>query len=137
LPTTSWDQDYGTNFHHALMLARQQLARQSGTKQIIMITDGEPTSHITPEGYPWFTYFEGWEAQQLTQEYATKEVMRCTREGIKINFFALDAHGGLRQFIEQMTQINHGRAFFTDAYNLGDYLLVDFLENRRRTARVR
>ena len=137
LPTISWDQDYGTNFHHALMLARQQLARQSGTKQIIMITDGEPTSHITPEGYPWFTYFEGWEAQQLTQEYATKEVMRCTKEGIKINFFALDAHGGLRQFIEQMTQINHGRAFFTDAYNLGDYLLVDFLENRRRTARVR
>ena len=137
LPTISWDNEYGTNFHHALMIARQQLARQTGTKQIIMITDGEPTAHITPEGYPWFTYFDGWEAQQLTQEHAAREVMQCTKENITINFFALDAEGGLRRFIEQMTNINHGRAFFTSPETLGDYVLVDFLENRRRTARIR
>ena len=119
------------------MIARQQLARQTGTKQIIMITDGEPTAHITPEGYPWFTYFDGWEAQQLTQEHAAREVMQCTKENITINFFALDAEGGLRRFIEQMTNINHGRAFFTSPETLGDYVLVDFLENRRRTARIR
>jgi uncharacterized protein with von Willebrand factor type A (vWA) domain len=133
LPEVSWDREYGTNMHHAFALARKQLAGKAGTKQIIMITDGEPTSHITPEGYPVFTY----PYIQESVELAMREVMRLTKEGITLNSFVLDASGSLRQIIEQMAQINKGRAFFTSADTLGDYVLVDFLENRRRTARSR
>lgn len=133
LPEVSWDREYGTNMHHAFALARQQLAGKAGTKQIIMITDGEPTSHITPEGYPIFTY----PYIQESVELAMREVMRLTKEGITLNSFVLDASGSLRQIIEQMAEINKGRAFFTSADTLGDYVLVDFLENRRRTARSR
>ena len=124
LPEVSWDREYGTNMHHAFALARKQLAGKAGTKQIIMITDGEPTSHITPEGYPVFTY----PYIQESVELAMREVMRLTKEGITLNSFVLDANGSLRQIIEQMAEINKGRAFFTSADTLGDYVLVDFLE---------
>jgi uncharacterized protein with von Willebrand factor type A (vWA) domain len=133
LPEVSWDLAYGTNMQHGLRLARQLLARQSGTKQIIMITDGEPTAHITQSGGVFFNYPPARE----TVEATLKEVMRCTKDNIVINTFVLDATGPLRRFIEQMTQINHGRAFFTTPETLGDYVLVDFIENRRRTARAR
>jgi len=137
LPSIGWDQEYGTNMQHGFAIARKLLAQQTGTKQIIMITDGEPTSHITPDGYPWFTYFDGYEAQQLTAEATMREVMRCTKDNITINSFVLDASGSLRKFVEQMAQVNHGRAFFTTPETLGDYVLVDFLENRRKMSRAR
>ena len=91
------------------MLARQLLARETGTKQIIMITDGEPTAHITDNGMPFFNY----PPVRETVEATLREVVRCTKEQIRINTFMLDADGSLRAFIEQMTQINRGRAFFT------------------------
>jgi uncharacterized protein with von Willebrand factor type A (vWA) domain len=133
LPEVSWDQEWGTNMHQAFDMARKQLAKQTGTKQIIMITDGEPTAHITPDGYPIFTY----PYIQESVDYAMREVKRCTKDNITINFFVLDASRSLQHLIEQMTQINKGRAFFTTPDTLGDYVLVDFLENRRRTARSR
>ena len=133
LPEVSWDLAYGTNMHHGFKLARQLLSRQSGTKQIIMITDGEPTAHITPGGQVFFNY----PPVRETVEATLREVMRCTKDQITINSFVLDANGPLRRFIEQLTEINHGRAFFTTPETLGDYVLVDFLENRRRTTRAR
>ncbi|MFM7045435.1 MAG: VWA domain-containing protein [Ilumatobacteraceae bacterium] len=133
LPEVSWDFAYGTNMHHGFTLARQMLARQTGTKQIIMITDGEPTAHIQPDGSVFFNY----PPVQETIEATLREVMRCTREGIRINTFMLDASHGLRAFVEQLTAINRGRAFFTDHESLGDYVLVDFIEHKRRLARGR
>ena len=133
LPTISWDYEYGTNMHHGFTIARQLLARQSGSKQIIMITDGEPTAHITPEGWPLFNY----PPLPETIDATLREVQRCTKEGITINSFVLDANNSLRRFIEHLSQINKGRAFFTSADSLGDYLLVDFLENRRKTVHSR
>ncbi|CAN5626411.1 VWA domain-containing protein [soil metagenome] len=130
LPEVSWDFAYGTNMHHGFTLARQMLARQTGTKQIIMITDGEPTAHITPHGEVYFNY----PPVQATVEATLREVVRCTREGIRINTFMLDADSGLRSFIEKLTSINRGRAFFTDHQNLGDYVLVDFIEHKREQA---
>ena len=127
----------GTNMHHAMATARRMLRGQSGNKQIIMITDGEPTAHITPDGRPWFTYFDGWEANQLTVEATLREVNRCTRENIVINTFMLDADRSLVAFVEQMTSINGGRAFMTDAHNLGNYVMVDFLDHKRRVSRRR
>ena len=131
LPEVSWDFVYGTNMHHGFTLARQLLARESGTKQIIMITDGEPTAHITPDGYPFFNYPPARE----TIEATLREVVRCTKEQIRINTFGLGADGSLRAFIEQMTSINRGRAFFTTPEDLGDYVLVDFMEGKRALAR--
>jgi uncharacterized protein with von Willebrand factor type A (vWA) domain len=62
-----------------------------------------------------------------------KEVMRCTRENVRINTFMLDDGGNyyLRDFVEKMMKVNRGRAFFTAPDTLGDYVLVDFLEQRR------
>lgn len=132
LPEVSWDFVYGTNMHHGFTLARQLLARESGNKQIIMITDGEPTAHITPDGHPFFNYPPARE----TVEATLREVVRCTKSNIRINTFGLGADGSLRAFIERMTQINQGRAFFTTPENLGDYVLVDFLDGKRQQARA-
>jgi uncharacterized protein with von Willebrand factor type A (vWA) domain len=133
LPEVSWDFVYGTNMHHGFTLARQLLAKQSGNKQILMITDGEPTAHITPSGDIYFNY----PPVRETVEATLREVVRCTREGIRINTFVLDATSALTAFIEKMTQINRGRAFYTTNEALGDYVLVDFLEHRRRLTRRR
>ena len=133
LPEVSWDFVYGTNMQHGFMLARKILSRQSGTKQIIMITDGEPTAHISKSGDVFFNY----PPVRETVEATLSEVMRATREGIRINTFMLDASRALQAFIEQLTAINHGRAFFTSPENLGEYLLVDFIEHKRQLSRHR
>lgn len=131
LPEMSWDFEWGTNMQHAMLLARQMLRRQSGTKQIIMVTDGEPTAHIE-QGEAFFSY----PPSPVTIEETLKEVMRCTRDGIRINTFMLDESHYLREFVERMMRLNGGRAFFTTPDNLGDYVLVDFLEQRRSNRRA-
>ena len=133
LPEVSWDFVYGTNMQHGFVLARHLLSRQTGTKQIIMITDGEPTAHIEPNGSVFFNYPPVWE----TVEATLREVKRCTRDGITINTFMLDADRGLKSFVEKITQLNRGRAFFTTPETLGDYVLVDYIENKKRMARTR
>ena len=130
IPEVSWDFAYGTNMHHALGQARKMLSRQTGNKQIIMITDGEPTAHIMPSGEIFFNYPPVHE----TVEATLREVKRCTKEQIRINTFMLDADNGLRRFVEQLTKINKGKAFFTTPDNLGDYVLVDFLDHKRTMA---
>ena len=132
LPEVSWDFVYGTNMQHGFMLAREMLYRQSGTKQIIMITDGEPTAHISQSGDVFFNY----PPVRETIEATLREVMLATREGIRINTFMLDASHALQSFIEQLTAINKGRAFFTGPENLGEYLLVDFIEHKRQLSRL-
>jgi uncharacterized protein with von Willebrand factor type A (vWA) domain len=131
LPAVSWDFVYGTNMHHGFTLARKLLAKQTGAKQIIMITDGEPTAHIAPRGDVIFSY----PPTRETIETTLAEVMRCTRENVRINTFVLDATTALTAFIDRMTQLNGGRAFYTTNDALGDYVLVDFLEQRRRMTR--
>jgi uncharacterized protein with von Willebrand factor type A (vWA) domain len=131
LPEVSFDYTYGTNMQHALLLARRMLARQSGTKQVIMITDGEPTAHILPDGEPFFSYPPAPETIQVT----LNEVVRATREGIRINTFMLDSREYLRNFVEKITRLNRGRAFFTTPETLGDYVLVDFLDQKRARRR--
>jgi uncharacterized protein with von Willebrand factor type A (vWA) domain len=70
-----------------------------------------------------------------TVEATLREALRCTRENIRINTFMLDADHGLRSFVEKLTSINRGRAFFTNNETLGDYVLVDFIEHKRQLAR--
>ena len=133
LPEVSWDFVYGTNMHHAFTLSRRMLSRQTGTKQIIMITDGEPTAHVTASGDVYFNY----PPVRETVEATLREVVRCTKEGIRINTFMLDADAGLRGFVERLAKINRGRVFFTSPETLGDYVLVDFLEHKKQLARGR
>jgi uncharacterized protein with von Willebrand factor type A (vWA) domain len=131
LPEATWDFEWGTNMQHALVLARRMLARETGRKQVIMITDGEPTAHIEG-GEAWFDY----PPSPRTIEMTLREVQRCTREAIRINTFMLEDSVYLREFVERMMRMNRGRAFFTTPETLGDYVLVDFLEDRRRQRRA-
>jgi uncharacterized protein with von Willebrand factor type A (vWA) domain len=133
LPEVSWDFVYGTNMQHAFQISRRLLARQTGTKQIIMITDGEPTAHITPSGDVFFNY----PPVRETVDATLREVARCTRDDIRINTFMLDPTPHLRTFVEKLTEMNRGRAFFTTPETLGDYVLVDFIEQRRQMVRGR
>ena len=64
-------------------------------------------------------------------EATLREVARCTRDNIRINTFMLDANSYLRTFVEKLSQLNRGRAFFTTPETLGSYVLVDFIEQKR------
>jgi hypothetical protein len=128
IPTLMWDYIYGTNLQHALMLARKMLARERGTKQIIVVTDGEPTAHIDPQsGIPLFNY----PPLPITLQLTMAEVYRCTRAGITINTFALDLERTQYPFVEQIAKVNGGRTFYTTNDEIGGYALVDFLKQRR------
>ena len=132
LPEVSWDFEFGTNMQHGLALSRRLLATRPGTRQIIMITDGEPTAHVGDDGEVFFNY----PPVPETVDATLTEVLRCTRAGIRINTFMLDATSYLKSFVEKLTTLNRGRAFFTTPETLGDYVLVDFIEQKRtvRTA---
>jgi uncharacterized protein with von Willebrand factor type A (vWA) domain len=131
-----YDNDRGTNMAHGLMLARQLLARQllarhrGVNKQIIMITDGGPTVwYEEQEGYRgWQFAFPSPYAEQQT----LLEAQRCTRDGITINTFMLYDDAWMQAFVNQMAEINHGRTFYADKDNLGEYLLVDYLNSKRK-----
>ena len=119
---------YGTNMQHGLLLARRMLARDgAANKQVIIVSDGEPTAHIE-NGRPVFFY------PPLPETFAKTlvEVQRCTREGIVINTFMLESNHQLVQFVDEMTRLNRGRAFFISPDRLGDYVLVDYVRNKQR-----
>jgi len=119
---------HGTNIQHGLKLARRLLAgHKSGTRQIILITDGEPTAHLEDDRVH-FSYPPSARTIQAT----LREVQRCTREHIVINTFMLERSHHLVDFVNQMTRINHGRVFFATPERLGNYILVDYVRGRRR-----
>ena len=123
-----YDNSTGTNMAHGFMLARQLLARHHGVnKQIIMITDGGPTV--------WFEDGEwqfGYPPNPFAEQQTLLEVQRCTREGITINTFMLEDDRWMVAFVNQLSSINHGRTFYADKNNLGEYLLVDYLNSKRK-----
>ncbi len=128
LEISDMDHSQGTNMVHGLMLARKLLARhKGGNKQVIMVTDGSPTVLWEKESGRWlFTYPYTRPAELQT----LLEVQRCTRENITINTFMLVRDPDLMEFVQQMSEINHGRAFFTSPDDLGRYLLVDYLASK-------
>ena len=118
----------GTNMQHALILAEKLLAKhQQGTRQIIMVTDGEPTAHLE-NGRPVFAY----PPTQATFSKTLKAIRSCTARNITINTFMLDQSYYLKAFVEQMTKINGGRVFYTEPHKLGEYILVDYVQNKRK-----
>ena len=129
LPYVRWDESVlGTNMHHAFMIAQKLLARHKvGTRQIIMISDGEPTAHLE-HGRSYFAY----PPSPITIRETLKEVRRCTRKGIVINTFMLDRNYYLKEFVNQIAKMNKGRVFYTTPENLGQYLLVDYVSQKRK-----
>jgi uncharacterized protein with von Willebrand factor type A (vWA) domain len=122
--------EYGTNLQHALMIARQLLGRRAGgNKEIVVITDGEPTAHIA-NGQVEFAYPPTIRTMQST----LREVGRATREGIVINTFMLERSRYLSDFVDLMSRINRGRAFYVEPERLGEYVLVDYVS--KKTERV-
>ena len=118
----------GTNMQHALILAEKLLAKhQQGTRQIIMVTDGEPTAHLE-NGRPVFAY----PPTQATFSKTLKAIRSCTARNITINTFMLDQSYYLKAFVEKMTKINGGRVFYTEPHKLGEYILVDYVQNKRK-----
>ena len=129
LPEMNWDTRVsGTNMHHAFMMSRNLLAKHKGsTRQIIMITDGEPTAHLE-HGVPYFSY----PPSHRTVSETLKEARRCSLEGITINTFMLENSYQLMEFISLITRVNGGRAFYSTPDKLGEYVLVDYLTGRRK-----
>ncbi|MBT8241212.1 MAG: VWA domain-containing protein [Acidimicrobiia bacterium] len=127
LPTLDSPESQGTNLQYALYLARRLLARQSGTKQIICITDGEPTAWTDEYG----SHFD-WPDTYHQQQLALLEAQRCTKAGITINTFMLGDSRGMIQFVNAMAQINKGRVFHTNPWDLGSYIFQDFLSGKQK-----
>jgi uncharacterized protein with von Willebrand factor type A (vWA) domain len=129
LPYVRWDESVlGTNMHHALMMAQNLLAKhKTGTRQIIMISDGEPTAHLE-RGRSYFAY----PPSPITIRETLKEVKRCTQKKITINTFMLDRNYYLKEFVNQMAKMNKGRVFYTTPDRLGEYVLVDYVKNKRK-----
>ena len=129
LPQVSWnDWVSGTNMHHAFLLSRKLLSKdKTGTRQIIMVTDGEPTTHLEGDR----AYFSYPPSHRTIQE-TLKEVKRCTQDGITINTFMLESSSYLIDFVDKMMRINKGRAFYSTPQKLGEYVLVDYVSNRKR-----
>ena len=127
-----WDEYMtGTNMEHALLLSERLLSKcQGGTKQVILISDGEPTVRFV-NGRTQFNY----PPTRATLQSTFKAVQRCTKRNIAINTFMLDADGYFSHFIEEVTRINGGRMFYTNPRRLGEYVLVDYLTGKRQKIR--
>ena len=120
--------EYGTNLQHGLLLARRILARQAAAnKEIVVITDGEPTAHFEG-GQVEFSY----PPTRRTITETLREVQRCTKDGITINTFMLERSRALAEFVAHMTKLNRGRAFYATPERLGEYVLVDFVGRRSK-----
>jgi uncharacterized protein with von Willebrand factor type A (vWA) domain len=136
LPLATWDMgDPFTNLQEGLMVAERLIERHpSPSPQVLVITDGQPTAYFRGRELhvEWPMGFGGVSPHAVAE--TLKTVRRATRRGITINTFMLDDAPELVGFVERMTEINRGRAFFTSPRQLGSFLMVDFVA-RRRTLR--
>jgi uncharacterized protein with von Willebrand factor type A (vWA) domain len=134
LPESSWNMgDPFTNLQEGLMVAERLIARNPAPNpQILVITDGQPTAYFVDKELrvEWPMGFGG--ISPRAAEETLKQVRRITRRGATINTFMLDDAPELVSFVERMTRINKGRAFFTQPQQLGSYLMVDYLARRRK-----
>ncbi|HUR13702.1 MAG TPA: hypothetical protein VM097_04335 [Mycobacteriales bacterium] len=123
----------GTNLQHALMLAGRFLGKHPGAEPVVMVvTDGEPTAHLTRDGYADFC----WPPLPETLELTLAEVERLTRRGATINVFMLDDEPRLLDFVELLAQRNGGRVLAPDPVRLGEYVVSDYLRARRGRRRA-
>ena len=120
-----------TNTREGLRLSRRILERQrKDMKQIIMITDGKPSALTLPDGR---IYKNAFGLDPLVVSETLEEVNRCKRSNVIINTFMLASDYGLMQFVQKVTQMCRGKAYFTTPETLGEYLLMDYMQHKVRT----
>ena len=118
----------GTNLQHALVLAGRHLGKHPDSEPVVLVvTDGEPTAHLTRSGYAEFC----WPPLPETLALTMAEVERVTRRGATINVFMLDDEPRLVEFVEHLAARNGGRVFSPDPERLGEYVVSDYLRARR------
>ena len=122
---------YYTNTRDGLILAQRILAAEKkDMKQIIMITDGKPSALTLDDGR---MYRNAFGLDPLVISRTLEEVNRCKRQGILINTFMLASDYGLVNFVQKVTELCRGKAYFTTPYTLGQYLLMDYMNRKTRT----
>lgn len=121
---------YYTNTREGLRLAQRLLTRQrKDMRQIVMITDGKPSALTLEDGR---IYKNAFGLDPLVVSQTLEEVARCRRSNILINTFMLASDFGLMQFVQKVTEISCGKAYFTTPYNLGEYLLMDYMNRKSK-----
>ena len=122
---------YYTNTREGLRLAQRILQRQrKDMKQIVMITDGKPSALTLEDGR---IYKNAFGLDPLVVSQTLEEVSKCKRAGVLINTFMLASDYGLVQFVQKVTQMCRGKAYFTTPYTLGQYLLMDYMSRKTKT----
>jgi Ca-activated chloride channel family protein len=122
---------YYTNTREGLRMAQRILQRQrKDMKQIVMITDGKPSALTLEDGR---IYKNAFGLDPLVVSQTLEEVSKCKRAGVLINTFMLASDYGLVQFVQKVTQMCRGKAYFTTPYTLGQYLLMDYMTRKTKT----
>ncbi len=122
------DMVQGTNLQHALMLAGRFLDKHADAEPVVLVvTDGEPTAHLLPNGRPWFA----WPPERETITATVAEVDRMTRRGATLNVFLLDDDPSLEAFVQEVARRNGGRVLSPSPERLGNYVVSDYLRRRR------
>ncbi len=122
---------YYTNTREGLRMAQRILQRQrKDMKQIVMITDGKPSALTLDDGR---IYKNAFGLDPLVVSQTLEEVSKCKRAGVLINTFMLASDYGLVQFVQKVTQMCRGKAYFTTPYTLGQYLLMDYMSRKTKT----
>jgi Ca-activated chloride channel homolog len=122
---------YYTNTREGLRMAQRLLQRQrKDMKQIVMITDGKPSALTLEDGR---IYKNAFGLDPLVVSETLEEVSKCKRAGVLINTFMLASDYGLVQFVQKVTQMCRGKAYFTTPYTLGQYLLMDYMSRKTKT----
>jgi len=122
---------YYTNTREGLRLAQRILQRQrKDMKQIVMITDGKPSALTLEDGR---IYKNAFGLDPLVVGQTLEEVSKCKRAGVLINTFMLASDYGLVNFVQKVTEMCRGKAYFTTPYTLGQYLLMDYMSRKTKT----
>jgi uncharacterized protein with von Willebrand factor type A (vWA) domain len=126
LATAGWERVYGTNMHHAFNLAGRLLAQHPrATRQVIMVTDGEPTAHLEGDRARF-----SWPPIPKTIRLTLAEASKLARAGVTLNVFMLEDSPGLIGFMERLAELTSGRIFLMDDRDLGTFVLRDFVRRR-------
>lgn len=124
------DRVYGTNMEHAFLLARRLLSEHPrATKQVIMVTDGEPTAHLTND--PYEPAFFSWPPVPETIHKTLAEAIRLASADVTLNIFMLEDSPGLVRFMEQLAQRTGGRIFQMTDNEVGRYIIRDYVRRHR------
>jgi uncharacterized protein with von Willebrand factor type A (vWA) domain len=128
LTAPGFERVYGTNMQHAFLLAGRLLAQHPrAARQVIMVTDGEPTAHLEGDHA-----FFAWPPVHETIQLTLAEAVRLSKAGVTLNVFMLEESEGLISFMERLARITSGRVFLMDDERLGDFVVRDYVNRRGR-----